>query len=116
MDEATKPVIKSVPLLKCRMGSLYSLAQRLQVGDKLQLKGERSDVTRQKPKQVTRVDCRPDEVRVEAEGPEGGQYAFTVDSDDNSKAIFIDPETGEEPQGSVELARLVWPGDREIST
>lgn len=57
-----------------------------------------------------------EQIRVEAEGPQGGQYAFWVDTDGNSEVVYIDPDDGGQEQGPVKLARLVWPGDRRIST
>lgn len=98
------------------MTSLYGLAQRLRVGDNLQLTSKTADVSKQKPKEVTYIEAQEERIRVEAKGPREGLYAFWVESDGTSQVIFIDPEEGEQEQGAVELARLVWPGDRSIST
>lgn len=87
--------------------SLYSLAERLRVGDTIQWVGEKANPDRSKPKTVTGIEHRADRIRVEGNGPRGGQYAFWVDTDGNSKAIFIDPDTGEQDMGTVAIARLV---------
>jgi|GEM_PF-4631558 len=94
---------------------LYSLAERLRVGDNVQWKGTASDVGRQRPKKVTRIEHGDGSIKVFGVGPDDGRYWFEVSELGDSKAVFVDPEKGEEPKGEVEIARLVWPGEGYIS-
>ena len=96
--------------------TLYGLVQRFRVGDKVQVTSSRANVERQSPKTVKRIEAETGKILVEADGPQGGQNAFWVDVEGNSEMVFIDSDGDEQSQGPVELARLVWPGDRPIST
>jgi len=92
------------------MTSLLSLARRLEVGDSVVWVGEYAlphAGNKAHPKTVTRIDQREDWIRVYGEGIQGGQHYFQVDHEEESEAIFLDPETGEESNGRVVLARLV---------
>ncbi len=90
------------------MTSLYSMAKRIEVGDKIILKAVKSKVQNQTPKTVELVSKQKDEVRVEVKGPQGGKFAFEVDSDENHKVIHLHNDGYEEDRGPVDTARIVW--------
>ncbi|GGI95221.1 hypothetical protein GCM10008995_01740 [Halobellus salinus] len=90
------------------MTELYSLAKRLEVDDRIILKAVKAEVENQTPKTVTSVQNREDKVRVEVEGPQGGEYAFEVDRDGNHTAYHIHTDGNDEDRGPLGTVKLVW--------
>lgn len=91
------------------MTSLRGLTESVAVGDTLAWVGERTVGKREqvRPRTVTSVERDGDEIRVDAEGPGGGSYYYTVDRVGGSEAFYVYPgEAGPESMGSVAFARL----------
>lgn len=95
------------------MATLWQIAQEAEVGDRIRWIGEKADVEYPKPREITEIHLRGNEIEVEADGPKSGKYGFVVTEDGDSEAWYRPPGGNKESQGEVVKAELV---DKELFT